>query len=671
MSKDPAQNSSPLLSKVVKFVKNPTTNWSDLDRINERKRERDRELDADQASRLALKQVIERKRRNDFVRNREFDMLRKLLRSQTQKAPEPPGQGVSVSVSQRGRVGPDSPLQPLGPSASSSTPAHLRADTLKKIDQIERQMARAWFKKKDKAGKDAETTITAVLPGDVALAQPAPEPPAPDPAVLRKIDQIEQQVARSWAEPAQGRRAAGGVAAPGAVHAPIHAAVPASVLDRAPLLETPILQAPDFATAAQFTPEADFAQTEILESVPAPQDVVRAHAPHHPPLHEPEHALTADSLDPELEEAAIRFANGDIQGAEASLLALLGNDGARNNHVETWLALFDLYRASGQQAKFDEAAIDFASCFGRSAPQWSTNVNTGRAPLTETPDRPLTPGQAARMHWVCPASLNAQAVAALDASLERNPSPWHVDWQNLKTIEDAALAPLLETLRRWGGSKGEFHLRGAERLLAVLIERSPTDQREVDPQWWNARLALLRLMDEMDEFELVALNYCVTYEVSPPAWEDPVAKFVPVTEPGGEDTLPPPQEGEEEQQQQTARDALAGAFQQTDFASPDMADGEEGLIKGDLNGVITDDVEKVLQAVNLAIERTARVRRVEINCRLLLRMDFGAAGALLNWVTMQQTLKRQIVLRQVNRLVGAFFGVIGIHEVARVVLRKD
>ena len=664
MSKDPAPN-SPLLSKVVKFVTNPTTSWTDLDRVTDRKREHTQERSVDQASRLALKQIIERKRRNDFVRNREFDMLRKVLRSQTKKAPEPEP-GVAVSTSQRGRVGHDSPHPPPGPSSPSSAPSHVRADTLKKIDQIERQMARSWFRKKEKGGKETDTTITAVLPGEVALAQPALEP-APE-AQTVTIDPVEPPVERFWTEPADGQDASGVASPAAAAGAAAPTDVPASVLDRAPILQTPILQAHEFDEAVA---NAEFAPTQILDTAPAPQPQPRDVAAQ--PLPEPEHALTAESLDPELEEASIRFANGDIQGAEASLLALLGNDGARSNHVETWLTLFDLYRASGWQAKFDEAAIDFASSFGRSAPQWSTNVNTVRAPLAEAPGKLLAPGQATRMHWVCPASLSAPSVAALDAILARNPSPWRIDWQNLKTIEDAALPPLLDTLKRWGGSKGEYHMRGADRLLAVLVECSPTDIREVDPQWWSARLALLRLMNEMDEFELVALNYCVTYEVSPPSWEDPVARFVPVAAPapGGAAPAQPQEAAEKQDAPHDADDAHDQAFQPTDFLASHVFETEEGVIKGDLEGVITDDVDKVLQPVNISINRAVHARVVDINCRLLMRMDFGAAGALLNWVTMQQTLKRQVVLRQVNRLVGAFFGVIGIHEVARVVLRKD
>jgi len=231
-------------------------------------------------------------------------------------------------------------------------------------------------------------------------------------------------------------------------------------------------------------------------------------------------------------------------------------------------------------------------------------------------------------------------------------------------------------LRRWGGTKGEYHLRGAARLLDVLAEHSPTDNREADPQWWSARLALLRLMDEMDEFELVALNYCVTYEVSPPAWEEPLARFVPIAEPSGAE-LPHEEEKEEDNGEEKAwweeetHDLAIKASQPADFASSHAPETEESLIQGELSGVITDDVGKALRSVNLSIERTAHAQVVDINCRLLLRMDFGAAGSLLNWVTAQKALKRQIVLRHVNRLVGAFFGVIGIHEVAYVVPRKD
>ena len=61
-----------LLSKVVRFVRNPATNWSDLDEAES--------VGDSGNSRQMLKELVERKKRNDFVRKREFEMLRKLRR---------------------------------------------------------------------------------------------------------------------------------------------------------------------------------------------------------------------------------------------------------------------------------------------------------------------------------------------------------------------------------------------------------------------------------------------------------------------------------------------------------------------------------------------------------------------------------------------------------------
>ena len=49
---------------------------------------------------------------------------------------------------------------------------------------------------------------------------------------------------------------------------------------------------------------------------------------------------------------------------------MLAPTGTRINHDETWLTLFDLYRATGQLDRYESAAIEFAGRFARSAPQW-------------------------------------------------------------------------------------------------------------------------------------------------------------------------------------------------------------------------------------------------------------------------------------------------------------
>src|SRR4030095_7650845 len=127
--------------------------------------------------------------------------------------------------------------------------------------------------------------------------------------------------------------------------------------------------------------------------------------------------------DPELEEASIRFANGDDAGAEAGLMEVLAPQGGRSAHDETWLSLFGLYRPTGRQDRFETAAIDFAGRFGRSAPQWfSIPEAVGRmhAPAAIAP----AGGSQPLANWTCPATFGTQTLAAMNVALAKATPPW-------------------------------------------------------------------------------------------------------------------------------------------------------------------------------------------------------------------------------------------------------
>src|SRR5512133_2444119 len=143
-----------LLSKVVKVVKNPTTNWADLDQ-----QESDRESSY---SKQMLKEMIERKRRNDFVRKREFDMLRKMRRSEVM-------------------AGQDPAARPSFFQSSMPSKPDDRATTLKKIDEIEAQMSMQWWKTKhgessSRSGSSTNFPMSAHMPPD-AMGRPSPGAP--------------------------------------------------------------------------------------------------------------------------------------------------------------------------------------------------------------------------------------------------------------------------------------------------------------------------------------------------------------------------------------------------------------------------------------------------------------------------------------------------------------
>ena len=69
---------------------------------------------------------------------------------------------------------------------------------------------------------------------------------------------------------------------------------------------------------------------------------------------------------------------------------------------------------------------------------------------------------------------------------------------------------------------------GADKLENVLKNATPSGDNGVNPAWWKLRMEVLRVMHRPDEFELVALDYCVTYEVSPPSWDSARCEYKPL-----------------------------------------------------------------------------------------------------------------------------------------------
>ncbi len=620
---------SGLLSKVVKFVKNPTTNWADLDA-----QESDRESSY---SKQMLKEMIERKRRNDFVRKREFDMLRKMRRSEVM-------------------AGQDPAARPSFFQSSMPSKPDDRATTLKKIDEIEAQMSMQWWKTKhgDNSGRVGSSTNFPVS------SHVPPDTPGRPGAALRS-----NAYTRTAPQPLESPMAPASEEAPmlGAVQSlPVSAKGPPRPAAAAPAAETP-------APAPQSLAPLEW-QPSLSTRGPTPSTAARTSGG---PASEAGgstgfsasklFAIDVDEFahDPELEEASIRFANGDDAGAEAGLLEVLNPAGSRVDHDETWLTLFDLYRASGQQDRFETAAIDFAGRFGRSAPQWfSIPEAVGRM---SAPASAPASGTQAIANWTSPATLGTQTVVAMNAALAKAAAPWKLSWVKLNAIDEAAVEPLTKTFTQWAGQPVQLRFIAADNFEKVLRNATPSGDKGVNPSWWKLRMEVLRVMHRPDEFELVALDYCVTYEVSPPSWDSARCEYKPLQSDGsyaaGHTII-----GE------AFRDSLSSGMSMGygDTAAAGMNSQMSNIGTVELAGQILGDATEALDTLE---NKMFGADVMVISCARLIRIDFSAAGTLLNWVTARQAEGRQVQFIEVHRLVAAFFNVIGISEHARVLARAD
>ncbi len=625
------------LSKVAKFVRHPTTSWSDLDT-----RSADRESEY---SKAALKEMIERKRRNDFVRKREFEMLRKI---RSREASGESGQGVRPSFFQ---------------SSLPSKPDD-RAMTLKKIDEIEAQMSMQWWKTK---GPDSLATTGSSLNSGAHTTGGSPvdrKTNASKDKAVAAAAEAEQQAQRRAAQYNETEAAPlGDMSTQQGATRPSPNAPPRQKVETASLSAESRMVKPESQTMpAQPVPASPPVTARTGLMVATGQGDLTGAQPAFSASHF--YALDVQEIaqDPEVEEAAIRFANGDDAGAEQGLLDSVGGEPGQSR-LEDWLSLFDLYRATGQMAPFESQALDFVNRFGRSAPQWfdmpdQVSVMTGKTYQPSVAN--------ARAAWVCDGELDAHAVGTLQNVLLRVSQPWVLDWTPIETVDVKAARALLGIFTLWGDQDIDLCFLGASHLRDVLKALTPSGRRDVEQLWWELRMAALRIMNRPDEFELTALDFCVTYEVSPPGWERPHCRFRslshnPDAEAGasvlGESSL---------EQVPSGFSGFSGFHGDTRPEGQSSGYNQLGLVE--LSGEIRGDPEALLEKLE---QRLVGVDVMIISCRNLIRVDFSAAGTLLNWVSGHHAQGRMVQFVDAHRLVSAFFHVIGITEYAKVVVRND
>ena len=577
--------------KVARFVTNPATDWTEIST-------RPEDSSALDLEKSELKAMIERKRRNDFVRKREFDMLRRVRRE-------------GLSPEQLAALGGNSRLddsEVRNPESNAFRPDGVK----EKIDEIEQQMVGDGFSTTSRRG--------------VASTVAAP--------MIRDLPRLPEMPSRGGALGTAGAQPPTSAPlfplglAPAAAPSPVQM-VATGLPPLAPAAPVSFGGPSDGGSGAG---RSDFGNSSALE-------------------------VSEVMHDPELDEAVIAFANADFTQCEDALVRLTSGNGARAQHAETWLVLFDLYRATGQQQRFESLALDYAQQFGWSAPQWYSLpklVSDAAAEGLLLAISDIAQGGGNDVGWICPAHLDIDAVGRLRSQTLQLPLPWVFDWGQLVRVDAEAAMQLSMLFRLWSGQALEMRWLAGDRLFAALQDAAPTGVRDADPAFWLTRLDALRLANRADQFDEAAIDYCVTYEVSPPSWE-PTRCKVTISNPGLSTRTPALSMVSE----------VSTSFMESSPAD-DAVDGVK-VAHVELSGQLVGDIAATLFKLNSELGNAAVV---SVSCARLIRVDFIAAGDLLNWVLSKRTEGRSVHLVDTHRLIALFFGAMGINEHARVQVRK-
>ena len=301
-------------------------------------------------------------------------------------------------------------------------------------------------------------------------------------------------------------------------------------------------------------------------------------------------------LGPSLENAALMFAHGNANAATAALAHAL--DTPERTQPMVWMCLFDLHARNSDRTAFEELALRFVVQFERSAPAWD-ELAIG------------TMGSTANTHQLArakPKSLlrgeltdpQAPVIVSLTEAAKRkdvNPPRFDLDIVDLNSVSDICgtlLAGSLAALRHKGSV---ISFRGLDSTLRRLSAPLQAGTRSHKGQWYLV-LELLQWAANSKEFEDRAVDFAITFEISPPSSEPLSAVQRSVLTKQAEDPL----------------------------AAPDLLLDDRVTWLGDLKGAAN-------ACLKLVAVDAATTNPVVVDMRQVSRVDFVCGGAIANAFT--------------------------------------
>ncbi|XZG70849.1 STAS domain-containing protein [Chitinibacteraceae bacterium HSL-7] len=328
------------------------------------------------------------------------------------------------------------------------------------------------------------------------------------------------------------------------------------------------------------------------------------------------------SLDPIEEEVVVLYANGHADAAVATLEAVLPELKGKRR-LESWLLLFELYQQQGARAQFDELALQYVVEFEVTPPLW-------RELATVAPSH----AQASGGLMVLPAQFDLSVAPSEADKLMRLIDvgrPVRLDVGRVSQIDAIAAGELLMALGKAFKAKVPVQLLGGAALVALLKSLIEPGRRvPAEAPFWLLLLDVLQCMGAQEEFDNLAVVYAVTYEMSPPSWDDALVSGV------------------------------SSASVDTHDAAPVPPSAVRGLpLAGDLvNGAAASigQIQAYLDAHS----------RAELDFSGVRRVDFETASLLLNQFMSALTQGRAVVILHANELVACLFQLLGISELVEV-----
>lgn len=364
--------------------------------------------------------------------------------------------------------------------------------------------------------------------------------------------------------------------------------------------------------------------------------------------------ISVSALPADLEEAAILYANGQAQAAAATLKASVARGSAEGDPQQAWRMLFDVLQSIGARTDFETVALQYAARLEKSPPAWQEGV-------VQAPEPRRTSGPSS---VAMPATLDAAVHARLETARRAlaNRRPVTLDFAAVRTVDPQGAALVVEAFAAFVKAGSELTVTGAQALAQAARGAIEVGRRDPGDACWQLALLALRLLGERQAFDDLSIDFCITYEVSPPSWEL-LPGGIQVADARGAGA------GHPRATDCASRAADVGAAHDASAAEADEDAGASAAVSTGfpLRGEI---VGRMLAELKALREWAGAHAEVAIDCRALRRLDFVAAGELLNEVVTLSAAGRRVRFVEPGAMVEALLVVMGIHELADIRRRR-
>ncbi|MDP2154633.1 MAG: hypothetical protein Q8J61_01425 [Sulfuricella sp.] len=330
-----------------------------------------------------------------------------------------------------------------------------------------------------------------------------------------------------------------------------------------------------------------------------------------------------------VEEAAILYASDHPDQAAELLLDFIKNH-AERKEIQPWTMLFDIYQIQGKKLRFDELALEFVVKFERSAPIWSD----AKVPGVQTQKSKAGGGAVVEGYVALTGILqgdkdslfqNLEQVAQKGAGLR-------LDFARLEGLDASGsrrLVEILQSLKKSGRKITPISVSHVTDLLKSMLGQGGGDEQA----HWQLLLNLYQCQGMRAEFEDLAVEYAITFEVSPPSWE----------------AMP------------QCRQPVAVVT----VVAPDEQPRDENTFF--MSGVISTDSAQQLQDLkNFAASRS----EVYLDMADVFRVDFVSIGDFVGVLVGLNCGGKNLLIRNANEMIRALFGIMGVDQFAAILKRK-